>query len=226
MPTKYEGNCPGVVNNDAKYHVKQSRGKYVVELPFRTAQGEKWYMTTTQHDDLVEKVNAVKTATNGTLGGVFYINEYRQVLVPAGTPPEYYYAGDYHQDLEFDFEGHRISGKPCDLEGGPLAPGCVWAGPHVGIPYKLNAGGRDISYEKAVRPNVTREERLSAYVGPEKAAQVAAKIAAIAGFAGGRFYINEYRQLFKPRGNPVEYIYVGALGPDDPWFPRPHSGHP
>jgi hypothetical protein len=217
----HEGNWPAVVNRDAKYHVKH-RGKYVVELQYRTAEGEKWCMTTTLHDALVEMVNAVKNEANGSPGGVFYVNEYRQVIVPAGNPTIYYYAGDYHGHLEFYFEEHRISGKPTRVDGQPLAPGSRWEGPHVGIPYKLKAGGRDIAYVRRVRTNVTQEERLSRYAGDTQAARLANKLARIIGHNGGRFYINEFKHMFKPiqQGTDLEYTYVGILEDDDPWFPR------
>ncbi len=226
MPIKYEGNCPSNVSRDAKYSVRQENGIYVVGMLYETDEGERWYPTTNKHQRLVDLVNAVKTETNGTPGGPFYINEWRQVIVPAGRPVEYYYAGDYVTDLEFEFECKTISGKAQDFDGGPLRPACKWTGPHVGIPYVLAAGGRDIYYEKTIRPKVTKKDKLSAHVGEEQAAALTRKIVAIAGFNGGRFYINEHRQLFKPQGNPVEYIYVGSLAQDDPWFPRPHSSNP
>lgn len=226
MPTKYDGNWPSNVSKDAKYSVRQENGAYVVGMLYETDEGERWHPTTDKHQRLVEMINAVKTDVNGTPGGPFYINEWRQVLVPAGRPVTYFYAGDYQPDLEFEFEGKTISGKAQDFDGGPLQPGCKWTGPHVGIPYVLAAGGRDIYYEKTIRPKVTKRDKLSDHVGPEKAAALAQKIVAIAGFGGGTFYINEHRQIFKPKtkGSTVEYLYVGALPPDSPWYPRPHSG--
>lgn len=227
MLTKYDGNWPGNVSKDAKYSVRQEAGVYVVGMLYKTEEREKWKPTTDKHPRLVEMVNLVKTQSNGSPGGPFYINEWHQVIVPVGKPVTYYYAGDYQPDLEFEFEGKIITGKPQDFDGAPLQPGCKWFGPHAGIPYVLAAGGRDIYYEKTVRPKVTKEDRLSDHVGAEKAAALALKIVAVAGFSGGTFYINEHRQLFKPmtKGSTVEYLYVGALPPDAPWFPRPHSGH-
>jgi hypothetical protein len=175
-------------------------------------------MTTRLHEQLVELVNTIKVEINGSPGGVFYLNEYRQVVVPAGRPPACYYAGEYHGDLEFYFEDHCISGNMTPR------PGVAWEGPHVGIPYKLTANGKDISYERKLRLNVTRDERLSAHVGEALAATFAGKLARIVGYNGGRFYINEFKRMFKPRQHDggVEYIYIGMLEPDDPWFPRPH----
>ncbi len=218
----YEGNWPGNVNRDAKYSVRSEGGQHVVGIEYRTNDGEKWSPTTDAHDDLVKMVNGIKTEAGGRPGGAFYINEYRQVIVPAGPAGYdfiYYLGSEYAEDLIFDFEGYKISGKPYDLNGNPLHPGDAWKGPHAGIPFKLKAGGRDISYEKQIRPKVRKEFTLSSYVGDQAAQRVAAKIRAIVGFDGGRFYINEFRQLFT--GMP--YIYIGELETDDPWFPKPHS---
>lgn len=220
MPTVFEGNWPAVVNRDAKYSVRSETGKYVVGIEYRTADGEKWYPTSDSHEKLVDMVNRVKVSVNGVPGGSFYINEYRNVIVPAGSPVIYYFAGSYTEDLVFDFEGLRISGKPFRLDGTPLNPGDPWEGPHQGIPYKLKAGARDISFEKEIRPNVTREFILSSFVGEDAAKKIAAKISAVIGFQGGRFYINEFRQLFT--GMP--YRYIGALESEDLWFPDPHAG--
>lgn len=221
----YEGNWPSNVSKDAKYSIRSEAGKYVIGIEYRTQTGEKWYPTTANHDLLVEMVNAIKVAVNGSPGGPFYINEYRQVIVPVGNPVTYYYAGDYTGHLLFDFEGCQLSGKGYDLTGGPLGSGSRWEGPHAGIPYKLKAGGRDIYYTRQVRARVKKDEMLSAYVGPERAQQLARKITAIKGFSGGRFYINEFRQLFTPmeRETGWAHIYLGALETDDPWFPRPHA---
>ncbi len=217
----YEGNWPSNVRKDAKYSVRRNDegGGYVVGIEYRTNDGEKWSPTTDDHDELVKMVNKIKIEVNGVPGGPFYINEYHQVIVPAGNPAIYYLGCDYAEDLIFEFEGCQISGKPYDLNGNPLHPGDAWKGPHAGIPFKLKAGGRDISYEKQIRPKVRKEFTLSSYVGDQAAQRVAAKIRAIVGFDGGRFYINEFRQLFT--GMP--YIYIGELETDDPWFPKPHS---
>jgi hypothetical protein len=45
----------------------------------------------------------------------------------------------------------------------------------------------------------------------------------IIGTQGGRFYVNEYREIFRPSGNRGPATYIGHLKPDLPWFPQPHS---
>jgi hypothetical protein len=223
-PIVFEGNWPVSVSRDAKFSVRSEKGVHVIGILYETREGEKWYPTNSHHEDLVKMVNKIKTEISATPGGAFYLNEYRQVIVPAGDPLTYFYAGDYEKDLIFDFEGKKLCGLPADLEGNPLKPGDTWVGPHAGIPYTLKAGARDIYYTKQVRPNVTKDELLSKHVGPVEARKTASKVASIKGSAGGRFYINECRSIFAPldRGATWEYIYIGRLEDDDPWFPRPH----
>lgn len=213
----YGGNWPASVNKDAKYSIRYEEGKYVVGIVYFAQNREVWYPTTDAHNDLVEMINRIKTDVQGVPGGAFYINEYRHVIVPAGNPVSYYFAGYYPKDLVFSFEGVELSGRPVKLDGKPLVPGDTWEGPHQGIRYKLAAGGKDVSYEKYVRPRVMKEITLSDAVGSELAKRTASKIGSIIGFTGGRFYINEYCQMFT--GMP--YRYIGALENDDPWFPEP-----
>jgi hypothetical protein len=218
----YEGNWPGNVSSDAKYSIQVEEGKYVVGTKYRFDKRETWYPTTDGHPKLVEMVNRIKVAINDAKGGPFYINEFKQVLVPVGSLVVYYYAGDYSTPLVFEIDGHRLSGRATALDGTPLGPGMKWEGIHQGIPYVLTADGRDIYYEKRISPKRTRKYCLSDYVGEDRARELAAKIRRVKGFEGGRFYINEYRQLFT--GMP--YTYIGEQGDGDPWFPRPHSTPP
>ncbi|MFA5577354.1 MAG: DEAD/DEAH box helicase family protein [Tissierellaceae bacterium] len=59
-------------------------------------------------------------------------------------------------------------------------------------------------------------------IGMDKAREVAAGIAGIKGIEGGRFYINEFKNIFAPIqtefGN--DYLYLGKIGLDK-WFPKP-----
>lgn len=223
----FHGNCPGSVNKDAKYRVKHESGKYVIGIYYWSGDGEIWYPISEDHSELVDMVNAVKINFTGTPGGAFYINEYRQVLVPvAGDESGYYYAGEYHKDLVFIFEGKTISGNAVDFEGKPITPGDPWPGPHPGIPYTLAAGGKDIFFRYNPRPRVEKEVRLSKVIGGEKTAKIAKMIAEVKGNLGGRFYVNEYCQVFTPRNgdNGVDYIYVGKLPDLENWFLKPHMG--
>lgn len=220
---RFMGNCPSNVSKDAKYTVRLEDGEYVVGLYFRSPDGELWYPTSGEHSELVEMVNEIKTHFNGSPGGAFYINEYRQVIVPAGDEGHYYFAGEYEQQLTFEFEGKIISGDAKDLDGNALEPGDLWEGPHAGIPYILKAGGKDIYYRYWVRPNVEREVHLSDVIGRKKAEAFAKNIAKIKGFEGGRFYVNEFRHIFIPKEGDygMEYRYVGRIEDMNEWFPKP-----
>lgn len=222
---RFEGNCPRNVSKDAKYGVRSDDGKYVVGVIYRTAFREEWRPVTRDHPELVEMVNAVKVAQTGSAGGAFYINEYGQVIVPMVGERDYYLAGEYHQPLTFEFEGHILSGDALDLDGQPVQPGGTWAGPHPGIPYVLKAGGGDIYYKTEPRPRVTREVRLSDFQDAATVRRICRMVAAVKGHQGGRFYINEFRQLFAPVSgeNGLEYIYIGRLDSLDDWFPKPHA---
>jgi len=219
----YDGNLPKNVSRDAKYAVRRNKGKMEVGLLFRSDYGEEWSMSTAEHPQLVQLVNAVKMEATGSQAGAFYINEYRQVIVPAaGGSDTYYYAGEYHQDLEFRFEGKVVSGRAVSGDGSPLRPGDTWEGVHPGIPYVLKAGGKDISFKHPIRPNVTREELLSRHTNPTVAAQLAGRIRSVKGFDGGRFYLNERRHIFAPLNGEsgINYVYIGDLAQSDPWFPK------
>lgn len=218
----FQGNSPRNVARDAKYSVRSGRSGPVVALTYRTADDERWYATTEEHPELVKMVNQVKTSLQQPPNGSFYINEYKQVIVPVLGSDHYYYAGIYEKPLRFIFEGSTLSGEPFDLSGNPLSPGDTWVGPHPGIPYKLSAGGRDIVYSFQPRPNVQKDVRLSKVIGAEKAKQVASQILSYKGYAGGRFYVNEFLTIFAPiqEGAEWRYVYMGQLNLSE-WFPQP-----
>lgn len=214
MAIVYPGLAPSNVNKDAKYSIRTDEGGWVVHLLYRVSDRERALLTTDAHADLVEMVNEVKTEVNGQPGGAFYINEFKDVLVPADG--ECYLAGFYDDLLEFDFDGPVISPRaPEDLE-----PGDPWLGPHVGIQYTLMAGGNDIKYYLK-RGRIQREERLSDHVGETNAADLARRLARTKGTQGGRIYINECGEFFTPPGDGgSEHLYLGSLG-EDLWFPAP-----
>lgn len=225
---KYTGNCPRLAPRDAKYAVRWHEGSFAVSLIYRLGPTERVYLATEGHDELVRRVNEVKEALTDRPGGVFYINEWRQVIVPVAGEEDYYYVGEYHENLEFDFDGKILSGRPVGPDGQPLKTGDTWWGPHPGIPYKLRAGVRDIAYELRIGLNRIREVRLSEIVGAEAAARTAQKIRLVRDEAGGRFYVNEWRAIFTPvtKKGEIRYVYVGQLEESDPWFPKPQIEEP
>lgn len=220
----YTGNCPRSVNRDAKYVIRSGpKGRPVVAVTYMAPNGEQWLATTEDHPRLVDMVNDIKIACGGMPNGPFYINEFRQVIVPVGHDATYYLAGEYDRSLEFEFEGNLITGRGVDSSMRPLSTNDTWPGPHPGIPYVLEPGMRDIHYDSHPRPNVRRRVKLSAHVGAEAASETARRIGTVKGWQGGRFYVNEWREIFAPLNEEtgVEYRYIGSLEDDAPWFPKP-----
>lgn len=221
---RFEGNCPRNVAKDAKYSVRTGKGGPVVALTYRAQEDERWYATTERHPELVRMVNAVKLSLGLPPNGAFYINEYKQVIVPTTGSEDYFLAGKYEQPLRFEFEGKVLSGEAIDLQGNPLTPGDTWTGPHPGIPYLLSAGGDDIKYTVQPRPNVEKDLKLSKVIGRDAAQAITSRIRSVKGYAGGRFYVNEFRTMFAPVQETMEwrYVYVGQLDLA-PWFAEPHA---
>lgn len=211
----YRGLAPSNVSKDAKYTVTAA-GE--IRLTYRVDSRTKELLTTDRHPKLVKMVNAIKQELTGILGGVFYINEFGDVLVPGSASGTCHWAGHYDDaKLEFDFGGRVMSSQAPPS----LGPGDKWPGPHPGVPYVLCAGGHDIRY-RIRNGNRLTEVRLSDEVGESAAMMTSARIAAVKGASGGRFYINERSELFGPvSSNDYEhFVYVGHLE-DSPWFDAP-----
>jgi hypothetical protein len=216
----FSGNCPHNVSKDAKYSVRGNDGK--IALEYCVDDVTRWHLSTKEHPALAEMVNDVKRTCGSGPNGPFYINEYKQVIVPVGADATYYLAGTYEQPVAFEFDGKTISGEPVGFDGNPLQPGQKWVGPHAGIPYVLAAAGNDVYYRAFPMPNVEKRVKLSRERGKSPAEQIARLLAAFKGSGGGRFYVNEYRAVFTPiaGGDELEYIYVGQIDLDS-WFADP-----
>ena len=224
MAERYQGYVPSNVARDAKYSIKHDLdGVMKVHLIYRSGPRERALLSTDLHPQLVNMVNEVKREVQGAAGGVFYINEFRHVLVKTADR-ECYYAGSFPDSdppLSFRYDDTReVSADPDpDLE-----PGDLWPGPHAGIKYKVTAGGEDISYEHEEQPRRWREYRLSDYGTAGQVRSLMARLVAHKGAHGGRIYVNEERAIFAPvpdEGGELAYIYLGRLEPDDPWFDPP-----
>lgn len=204
------------VSKDAKYSVTAS-GE--IQLVYRVSRRERYLLSTEEHPTLVNMVNDVKRELTdvGVGGGAFYINEYRDVLVPDGIGGQCFWAGNYETSLEFAFGDLRISSR---ADPG-LDAGDEWQGPHVGIPYVLVAGATDIRYEKI--EGYRRETvLLSDFCGHVSARTLAQRLGKHKGQSGGRIFINEHAEFFTriDTADNSSYIYLGALG-EDSWFPPP-----
>lgn len=228
MPVvEFRGNCPGNVARDAKYSLRHHGTQWVVRLDYRIDNNERLLLSTQEHPGLVGIVRDVQEESRGQPGGAFYINEYLQVIVPSGLEGQYYLAGEYSDPLEFqpdedpELAGWVISGDGNDRDGQRLAPGDDWVGPHPGIPYVLTANLQDVYYELAVSPIRIRKINLSGETSQTRARQVARQVAEVKG-SSGRFYINEFSQMFCPiwDGTTLRYTYVGALDLEAGWFKK------
>ncbi len=210
----YRGHVPSNVSKDAKYTVTAD-GE--VRLTYRVDTRTKELLTTGRHPHLVKLVNVIKQELNGLPGGVFYINEFGDVLVPGKVRGTCHWAGHFDGKLQFDFGGSGISSQAPEH----LNPGDRWPGPHPGVPYVLCAGGRDIRYQHRDGNRLT-EVRLSDQVGEAAAQKTSSRIAQVKGTAGGRFYINESREFFGPVAtNDYEhFVYIGHLE-ESAWFDPP-----
>lgn len=219
---RFIGNCPRNVTEDSKYSVRYEKGEYVVGLVYQSVDDESWRPTSSAHPELVERINRVKIHFTGALGGAFYINEYKQVLVPVGDDSEYYYCGEYSTPLTFEFEGRIISGEALDQDGNPLQPGTPWMGPHPGIRYVLAAGGKDVYYRYLVRPGVEHKVRLSKFINVERAKAVALGLSKLKGYSGGRIYVNEFANAFAPIKGEYgqEFKFLQKIDLEN-WFPKP-----
>ncbi len=179
-PKLFRGPWPKNVSRAAKYSLRHIEDEWKVTVLYQCSAGERFLAVDGNQDDLVAKVNTIKESRGGGVGGVFYINEYCQILVPVphrekdGTNVHVFYAGMFEGDLSFQFEGKPLYTAPIHSDGSSLKPGDEWVGPRPGIAYVLKAGGNDIYYETPalsggeqpkVRPGVSRKVFLSRVLG-------------------------------------------------------------
>jgi hypothetical protein len=219
----FGGNCATSVVKQAKYRVTHHNDGFAIEVVIETPDDIRSYPTSHEHPKLVEMVNKVKMDASGREGGPFYINEWQQVIVPAGDSAKYYYAGEYHSPIILKLDDEEFSGRPHDDTGNLLKPGDPWTGrPRPGIGYVLKAGGADIQYTIELGPGREKVVRLSKVEGPDAARLTARKIAQIKGNKGGSFYVNEYRALFgaQLREDGYSYVFIGMLTNKDAWFTK------
>jgi hypothetical protein len=213
---RYTGNSPMRVSKDAKYTVTTGGA---IRLEYQESHRVRYLLTTDDHEALAVAVNDAKEELTGRKGGAFYINEFRSVLVPDGQGGRCFWVGNYEDTLVFREGSLEVS--PSAPAG--LRPGDRWPGPHVGIPYVLNAGATDLRYEKI---DGRRRETvfLSDDVGAAEARRTAEFVSSVKGTSGGRVFINEEWELFAPVGiaGDWDYLYIGRLSDENlQWFAPP-----
>lgn len=235
-PVLYRGQWPQNISKTAKYGVRIVDGKWKITVSYDLGEGLMFLAVESGDTDIAERVNNIKKALVGQEGGVFYINEYRHLIVPVPKDgsSHYYFGGTVDCDFQFDFEGKKLTSKPQNLDGSPLASGDPWVGPRPAIPYVLAAGGKDIYFESPaltnttpaeVRHGVTRKVQLSKVLKDRSLlASALQPICSVKGQQGGRFYVNEHLAIFTPidkgDGNGLTYTYCGQVDPNA-WFPEP-----
>lgn len=231
----YRGAWPSVVGKAAKYSIRMVDGDWRVTILYETGEGERYLAVDTGQGNLPDLIQSVKDPPSG----VFYINEYRHVIVPMphgdpdGTSVHYHYVGKFRDGFTFTYEDRPLSTKAVDAEGRPLEPGDQWFGPRPGIPYALAAGGQDIYHEMPaltddvnprVKPRTTKKVKLSkALRDPERVRRACAPVVKVRGYSGGRFYVNENGVIFTPTTSDfgeIDYIFCGHIDLEN-WFPEP-----
>lgn len=237
----YRGVWPQNVSKLAKYAVRSFAGESKIAVLYEAGAGLRYLAVEGGAPHLAARVNEVKLAHQDKPGGVFYVNEYRHVIVPvngdaaSGTGSHYYAAGTLDADLRFEYQGQPLTTRPIHLDGTPLRHGERWVGPRPGIPYVLAAGGGDIYYQTpalsetdppTIMPSTTRKVLLSKVLGDKaRLAHVVRPVAALRGHQGGRFNVNEHGAAFTPveagDGDGIEFLYCGQIDLDA-WFPKPH----
>ncbi len=212
----------------AKYRIQHFDRKLAVTVMMRSDDGDQIYPATHDHPKLVKMVNGVKEEAGLQPGGIFIINEWRQVIVPVSddhydAPVQYHYAGEYHDDIVLKMEGSEFSGRPFDSSGCPLKPGATWNGPRPGLKYKLKANAGDIEWSRMITPQRERIVKLSDVVGRTAAQTTARRIAGVLGHTkGGAIYVNEFGAIFGPSGRDdgFTYIYLGQIPEQGCWFKK------
>jgi len=241
-PPLYRGYWPSVVNRLAKYSIRYmtaENGKdpnWRVTVLYEEERGLRFLAVETESDDLVSRINNVKMQADGKSGGVFYINEYKHVIVPIRSHSGNQYHYICRWDKKFKFPYRNPNNEPVTLSTCPkpeMKPNDRWDGPRPGIPYTLASGGADIYYKTPaltdteppmLRERMTMQVQLSRLIGSAAAARAAAPVLAVRNAQGGRFYVNEHGAMFTPvvagDGNGIDYKFCGVIDRKD-WFPEP-----
>lgn len=236
LPLKlYPGNWPLRASKLSMYAVRFVDEEWQVAV-YKQDESKLWSsLATRNYPEIVNRVNEIKKRTGSGSGGVFYINEFGHIIVPAriGKVNHCFYAGKAAEKIEIEFGDESYSGEPVNKEGRKLSAGDTWVGPLAGIPYYI-IRNREIYFE---RPNFNCSDHILHYSGSTirlnlssmnentaLARQLIERISDFEGTGSGRFFVNEWQSIFAPRlglnTNEQVYIYCGQLDTNG-WFPEP-----
>ena len=215
MPNKgqiFTGPREPVIPRERKYHLRRSRehDEYrpsIVFVDHRSGTLEEYEAIHTEDPwpQVVNDINEIAEVHTGASGGIFYVNEYKQVIKPVGTAPTVdIFVGEY-PGINFQFEIPGV--KTIDnSDVSELQVGDDWPHHKVGIRYHYSAGRGQVFYRKE-EGNVIRRVAISVPASLEKGLYLTKD------GSGGQFYVNEHGHAFAPSvKNPTgPDVYVGSL---------------
>jgi hypothetical protein len=161
----------------------------------------------------VNDINEVALEHSGATGGVFYINEFKQVIKPVGSGPdsENIYVGEY-PNLHFIFD---CNGRLIDNDDvSELNVGDPWPHQKVGTRYHYSAH-RGIVYYEYEDGNTIRRRQFT------PSSEIIDALWQVKNGQGGQFYVNEQGHVFAPQADeaPGPDLFVGTIDYSH-WLPK------
>lgn len=204
------------IPKDRKYSIVTSKhhGQYRPAIQFTDYQNNVEYSevyTTQPLVQLVKDINDIALEHNGAGGGVFYVNEFKQVIKPVGSDVTDIFVGEYpNLHFIFDCNGRLIDNA--DVSG--LQVGDRWPYQKVGTKYHFSAYRERVFYEQE-DGNTIRRHTFS--VSPD----ILDALWSVKP-NGGVFYVNEHGHVFAPAGideSPGQDIFIGTINYTQ-WIPK------
>ena len=203
---------------ERKYHITFARPhtQYRPTIQFTDYEKNIVYSevyTTKAWEQVVADINDIATLHTGQSGGVFYVNEFKQVIKPIGDSSGVVdiYVGEYPRlHFVFDCNGKLIDNA--NVTG--LEVGSPWPHQKVGIKYHFSAHREEIYYEMP-EGNVIRRH---AFKAPPDLGHA---LWTVKSRQGGIFYVNEHGNVFAPQTDEVSGpdLYVGTIDLSQ-WLPK------
>lgn len=142
-PRDWKGRYLRVPGETTAFHVRLLDGRWwpVAELDRNDERGVCRMVDDGDVAALAAAVNAGKSAMGNPPGGAFLVNEFGQVIVPAGAESgRVVIVGECQGDFAFH---DPFDGGVFDMaDGGGLTSGAPWHRPYVGIRHNLSARGQ------------------------------------------------------------------------------------